>query len=84
MVTAGSCTPPPAGDNRPNELGHTLGLRHGRSEDLNCKPNHPGVMNYDKLPMLRSLYDAVSGVPSSPHRATPCHGTPESTAGLPD
>ena len=35
-----------------HELGHTLGLRHGGFEDLNCKPNYPSVMNYDNLPML--------------------------------
>jgi uncharacterized repeat protein (TIGR01451 family) len=29
-----------------HELGHTLGLRHGGSDDLNCKPNYVSVMNY--------------------------------------
>lgn len=37
-----------------HELGHTMGLRHGGFEDLNCKPNYPSVMNYDNLPMLIS------------------------------
>jgi len=29
-----------------HELGHTLSLRHGGSDDLNCKPNYRSVMNY--------------------------------------
>ncbi|WNG61726.1 DUF11 domain-containing protein [Archangium gephyra] len=29
-----------------HELGHTLGLRHGGSDDTNCKPNYVSVMNY--------------------------------------
>jgi len=29
-----------------HELGHTLGLRHGGPDDVNCKPNYPSVMNY--------------------------------------
>jgi uncharacterized repeat protein (TIGR01451 family) len=29
-----------------HELGHTLGLRHGGNEDVNCKPNYLSVMNY--------------------------------------
>jgi hypothetical protein len=29
-----------------HELGHTLGLRHGGFEDLNCKPNYFSVMSY--------------------------------------
>lgn len=35
-----------------HELGHTVGLRHGGDEDLNCKPNYPSLMNYDYLPMI--------------------------------
>ncbi|MCA9187622.1 MAG: S8 family serine peptidase, partial [Planctomycetales bacterium] len=29
-----------------HELGHTLGLRHGGSDDINYKPNYHSVMNY--------------------------------------
>lgn len=29
-----------------HELGHLLGLRHGGSDNLNCKPNYQSVMNY--------------------------------------
>ncbi len=29
-----------------HELGHTLGLRHGGGDDINCKPNYLSVMNY--------------------------------------
>jgi hypothetical protein len=30
-----------------HELGHNLGLRHGSADDVNHKPNHLSVMNYD-------------------------------------
>lgn len=49
-----------------HELGHTLGLRHGGFEDLNCKPNYPSIMNYDNLPMLisgRVGFSRGSGAP---------------------
>ncbi|MBI4605094.1 MAG: hypothetical protein HY721_24285 [Planctomycetes bacterium] len=29
-----------------HELGHTLGLRHGGRDDINCKPNYLSVMSY--------------------------------------
>ncbi|HET9358830.1 MAG TPA: thrombospondin type 3 repeat-containing protein, partial [Vicinamibacterales bacterium] len=29
-----------------HEFGHTLGLRHGGADHLNCKPNYLSVMNY--------------------------------------
>jgi hypothetical protein len=29
-----------------HELGHALGLRHGGSDDNNCKPNYVSLMNY--------------------------------------
>ena len=29
-----------------HELGHNLGLKHGGSDHLNCKPNYLSVMNY--------------------------------------
>ena len=29
-----------------HELGHTLGLRHGGGDNINCKPNYPSVMSY--------------------------------------
>jgi len=29
-----------------HELGHNFGLRHGGSDDINCKPNYLSVMNY--------------------------------------
>ncbi|MFQ5571471.1 MAG: choice-of-anchor tandem repeat NxxGxxAF-containing protein [Rhodothermales bacterium] len=29
-----------------HELGHTLGLRHGGGDDINCKPNYPSIMSY--------------------------------------
>ena len=31
-----------------HEFGHTLGLRHGGSTDVNCKPNYLSVMNYTR------------------------------------
>ena len=30
-----------------HEFGHTLGLRHGGGDNMNCKPNYPSVMNYN-------------------------------------
>lgn len=30
-----------------HELGHNLNLRHGGSNDMNCKPNYLSVMNYN-------------------------------------
>lgn len=29
-----------------HELGHTLNLRHGGKDDINCKPNYPSIMSY--------------------------------------
>jgi hypothetical protein len=29
-----------------HEMGHTLGLRHGGGDDVNCKPNYISVMSY--------------------------------------
>jgi hypothetical protein len=29
-----------------HEMGHTLNLRHGGSDDNNCKPNYMSIMNY--------------------------------------
>lgn len=42
-----------------HELGHNLGLRHGGSDNVNCKPNYLSVMNYT------FMYDGafVSGRP---------------------
>ena len=31
-----------------HEFGHTLGLKHGGSTDINCKPNYLSVMNYTR------------------------------------
>jgi hypothetical protein len=31
-----------------HELGHTLGLRHGGGDNVNCKPNYVSVMNYTR------------------------------------
>ncbi len=31
-----------------HEFGHTLGLRHGGGDNVNCKPNYPSVMNYNR------------------------------------
>lgn len=31
-----------------HELGHTLGLRHGGADELNCKPNYLSVMRYGR------------------------------------
>jgi hypothetical protein len=31
-----------------HELGHTLGLRHGGGDNINCKPNYASVMNYTR------------------------------------
>jgi hypothetical protein len=30
-----------------HEFGHTLGLRHGGGDNINCKANYPSVMNYN-------------------------------------
>jgi len=30
-----------------HEFGHNLGLRHGGSDEINCKPNYFSVMNYN-------------------------------------
>ena len=35
-----------------HELGHTLGLRHGGPDNVNCKPNYLSTMNY--------IYDALA------------------------
>jgi hypothetical protein len=29
-----------------HELGHTLNLRHGGGDNINCKPNYASIMNY--------------------------------------
>ena len=29
-----------------HEVGHTLGLRHGGRDGINCKPNYLSVMSY--------------------------------------
>jgi hypothetical protein len=47
-----------------HELGHTLGLRHGGGDNINCKPNYDSVMNYTRQfsgPTNRVL-DYSSGV----------------------
>ncbi|MCP4571142.1 MAG: T9SS type A sorting domain-containing protein [bacterium] len=31
-----------------HELGHTLGLKHGGYDEINCKPNYLSVMNYSR------------------------------------
>ena len=31
-----------------HELGHTLGLRHGGHDNVNCKPNYRSVMSYSR------------------------------------
>jgi hypothetical protein len=31
-----------------HELGHTLGLRHGGGDNINCKPNYLSVMSYSQ------------------------------------
>ncbi len=31
-----------------HELGHTLNLRHGGGDDINCKPNYLSVMSYTR------------------------------------
>jgi len=41
-----------------HELGHTLNLRHGGSDGLNCKPNYLSVMSY--------LFQFDNVVPSRP------------------
>jgi len=41
-----------------HELGHTLGLRHGGGDDMNCKPNYLSVMSYS-----RQFRDIVLGRP---------------------
>jgi uncharacterized repeat protein (TIGR01451 family) len=39
-----------------HEFGHTLGLRHGGSDDINCKPNYLSLMNYAR----QSLYGGLA------------------------
>lgn len=51
MVTLGAFNPPGGSVQQQagtfmHELGHTLGLSHGGSDDLNFKPNYYSVMNY--------------------------------------
>ncbi len=56
MVTLGWFGPPIQGHNQGtvdeqagtlmHELGHTLNLRHGGSDNISCKPNYLSVMNY--------------------------------------
>ena len=31
-----------------HEFGHTLGLRHGGGDNVNCKPNYESVMSYTR------------------------------------
>ena len=31
-----------------HEIGHTLGLRHGGEDNVNCKPNYRSVMSYSR------------------------------------
>ena len=42
-----------------HELGHNLGLRHGGSDDVNCKPNYLSVMSYSfQMPIFVGLRPA--------------------------
>lgn len=43
-----------------HEFGHTLGLRHGGGDDLNCKPNYLSVMSYSRQ-FNQSITDAALG-----------------------
>ncbi len=52
-----------------HELGHTLGLRHGGNEDLNCKPNYVSVMNYDNQIGINCLTGGAIIDYSPPRRA---------------
>lgn len=43
-----------------HELGHTLGLRHGGDENLNCKPNYLSIMSHVRqfaLPVIGRPFD---------------------------
>jgi hypothetical protein len=42
-----------------HELGHTLGLRHGSHDDVNCKPNLRSVMSY-----TRQLTNPLGPIPN--------------------
>ena len=44
----GASVPVQAGDLM-HELGHSLGLHHGGTDDANCKPNYQSVMNYNYI-----------------------------------
>lgn len=48
-----------------HELGHTLSLRHGGVDHINCKPNYLSVMNYTRV------YNTV-GIPLSTNRPSIC------------
>ena len=43
-----------------HEFGHTLGLRHGGGDDINCKPNYLSVMSYSRQ-VNQDITDAVLG-----------------------
>jgi hypothetical protein len=51
VVSLGQMTPPGGTEQQQqatfmHELGHTLALKHGGSEDRNYEPNYPSVMNF--------------------------------------
>ena len=43
-----------------HEFGHTLGLRHGGGDNVNCKPNYLSVMSYSRQ-VNQNITDAVLG-----------------------
>lgn len=58
-----------------HELGHNLGLQHGGSDPINCKPNYTSVMNY--------LYQFPgSNADWKPDYQNWAHGTLKEDAGL--
>ena len=51
-----------------HELGHTLNLRHGGSDDTNCKPNYLSIMSYS---FQFALIDRARPLDYSPTPALP-------------
>ena len=54
------------GDTFMHELGHTIGLRHGGADNINCKPNYLSNMNYiyDLLAYPRKVDYSIIALPT--------------------
>ncbi|MEK6303911.1 MAG: BACON domain-containing carbohydrate-binding protein [Acidobacteriota bacterium] len=51
-----------------HEMGHTLGLRHGGVDHINCKPNYLSVMSYSRQMNAAGIPVGVPGAPNMPIR----------------